>query len=361
MRRLVCLGEEGRKGVFHKELLSFSGNCLLECVRRMQRIKTKAVFGPVPSRRLGVSLGVDLLPYKTCSMDCVYCECGATTCLTSERKEYFPTASVIAEIDEVLAAGRKIDYLTFSGVGEPTLHSGIGAIIEHVRQHWPDLKICLLTNGTLLGSPELQKELRHLDLIVPSLDGSCEEEFRLINRPAPGVTLASVRDAILSFRKTNSCPMWLEIFIVPGVNDSPESAARFRDLAAQISPDKVQLNSLDRPGVEDWIEIPTTDELESVAALIREKLPVEIVSKVRPVVSAARHGRRVVPIAEYNENILKTVRSRPCTGADIALALNYDPDKVASHLRRMEKAGLLVSEDGERGRFYRPAEKLPPA
>ena len=201
----------------------------------MAQIKTKCVFGPVPSRRLGLSLGIDLLPFKTCSMDCVYCECGATTDLTCERKEYFPTDAVIAEIDSVLSKHPKIDCITFSGVGEPTLHSGIGRIIRHIRGHYPGLRICLLTNSSLLGDPQLLEELQGISLIIPSLDGSNEEELFKINRQHASVTLKSVMAGLLAFRaRYPETAMWLEVFIVPGVNDSPESAARFRDLAAQI-------------------------------------------------------------------------------------------------------------------------------
>ena len=150
----------------------------------MSQIKTKCVFGPIPSRRLGLSLGIDLLPYKTCSMDCVYCECGATTNLTCERREYFPTSQVIQELEEVLAKHQKIDYVTFSGVGEPTLHSGIGTIIRHIREAHPELKICLLTNASLLNDEQLVKEIAPVDLIVPSMDGSNDEELYRINRQA---------------------------------------------------------------------------------------------------------------------------------------------------------------------------------
>ena len=166
----------------------------------MKQIKTKCVFGPVPSRRLGLSLGIDLLPFKTCSMDCVYCECGATTNLTCERKEYFPTDDVIAEIDSVLAKSPKIDCVTFSGVGEPTLHSGIGRIIRHIHSHYPDLRICLLTNSSMLGNPELLDDLKDISLIIPSLDGSNEEELFKINRQISSVTLKSVMAGLLALR-----------------------------------------------------------------------------------------------------------------------------------------------------------------
>ena len=235
----------------------------------MKQIKTKCVFGPVPSRRLGLSLGIDLLPFKTCSMDCVYCECGATTNLTCERKEYFPTDDVITEIDSVLSKNPKIDCVTFSGVGEPTLHSGIGRIIRHIHSHYPDLRICLLTNSSMLGDPELLDDLKDISLIIPSLDGSNEEELFKINRQISSVTLKSVMAGLLALRaRYPKMTMWLEIFIVPGVNDSPESAERFRALAEQIKPDKVQLNSLDRPGVVDWVHPTPLETLDRIAAVI---------------------------------------------------------------------------------------------
>ena len=319
----------------------------------MAQIKTKCVFGPVPSRRLGLSLGIDLLPFKTCSMDCVYCECGATTNLTCERKEYFPTDAVIAEIDSVLSKHPKIDCITFSGVGEPTLHSGIGRIIRHIRGHYPDLRICLLTNSSLLGDPQLLEELQGISLIIPSLDGSNEEELFKINRQHASVTLKSVMAGLLAFRaRYPETAMWLEIFIVPGVNDSPESAARFRDLAAQIKPDKVQLNSLDRPGVLDWVHPADPDVLDRIAAVIGQAAPVEIVSRHQKQVKI-QNGQP--DVTQYNELILKTLRSRPCTAEDLVSTLGIPADRIEPHLRRMERAGLVIPEPGTRGTFYRPA------
>ncbi|MBQ9337603.1 MAG: radical SAM protein [Lentisphaeria bacterium] len=320
----------------------------------MKQFKTKCVFGPVPSRRLGLSLGIDLLPFKTCSMDCVYCECGATTNLTCERREYFPTADVITELDATLARHPKIDFVTFSGVGEPTLHSGIGKIIRHIHEHYPDLRICLLTNSTLLGDPALLDELEHLSVIVPSLDGSNEEELSRINRYRPPVSFESVVSGLLSFRaRYPRMTMWLEVFIVPGVNDSMESAGRFRDLAARIRPDKVQLNSLDRPGVVDWLRPADPAMLERIAGVIGQAVPVEII---------ARHKKQVElndsaqpDVAQYNDLILKTLRSRPCTAEDLVSTLGIPADRIEPHLRRMERAGLVTSEPGSRGTFYRPA------
>ena len=245
-----------------------------------QDFKT-AVFGPLKSRRLGNSLGVGLLPFKTCSHDCIYCECGATTNLTMDRKDYYPVDSIPAQIDAVIAKNVPIDYVTFSGMGEPTLQKDLHVIIDHVHNRNCGIKTCLLTNASMLDRAEVRAELKNLDLIVPSLDGSNEEEFQKINRPHSSVTLAKTVDGCVAFRREYpAIEMWLEVFIVPGINDSAESLARFTELFRQIDPDKIQLNSLDRRGAVDWITVPTREEMEKIAATFTAAgFHVEIVSR----------------------------------------------------------------------------------
>ena len=187
----------------------------------------KYVFGPINSRRLGKSLGVDLVTAKTCSLDCIYCEARATTNLTMTRMEYVPVAEVIAELEATLREIPAPDYITFSGAGEPTLNSGIGKVIDFIKENHPEYRVCLLSNGLLLGDETLQDELRKLDLIIPSLDASSEEEYLYINRPFPGETLEKLINGLSSFRKNIPVKMALEIFVVPGINDSDESIRRF--------------------------------------------------------------------------------------------------------------------------------------
>lgn len=208
----------------------------------------KYVFGPIRSRRLGTSLGVDLVPAKTCPLDCIYCEARATTALTMERKEYVDTQAVKAELRQTLSGIPRPDYITFSGAGEPSLHSGIGEIIRFLKEEYPECRVCLLTNGLLLGEEKLQDELRQLDVIIPSLDASNEDEYRQINRPLPGESLDKLVAGLISFRKKCPVRFFLEIFIVPGINDSAESISRFAGLIGRIAPDAIQLNTLDRPG-----------------------------------------------------------------------------------------------------------------
>ncbi len=213
----------------------------------------KHVYGPIRSRRLGRSLGVDLVLPKTCPLDCIYCEAKATTHLTMERKEYVNTAEIFAELDELLPRIEMPDYITFSGAGEPTLNSELGNVILWLKKHYPACKICLLTNGLLLDDPDLQKELTPLDLIIPSLDASNEEEYQKINRPVAGETLEKLVNKIAGFRRNVPVKMALEIFIAPNINDSPESIGRFVQAVKQIRPDEIQLNTLDRPGIVDYL------------------------------------------------------------------------------------------------------------
>ena len=242
----------------------------------------KHVYGPVNSRRLGRSLGVSLIIPKVCPLDCIYCEARATTDLTMERREYVDIEEVLREVDEVLSDIPMPDYITFSGAGEPTLNSGIGKVIDHLKTFHPRCKVCLLTNGLLLNDPALQQELAKLDMIIPSLDASSEEEYLKINRPVPGETLEKLVNGITSFRRNHpDIYMALEIFIAPGINDSDASLARFEELVKQISPDAIQLNTLDRPGVIDDL-VPADDAvMEKFATVLNRIIPVTFKSQGR--------------------------------------------------------------------------------
>lgn len=320
----------------------------------MNSVKQTCIFGPIPSRRLGISLGMDLVPFKTCSMDCIYCECGKTTDLTTVRKEYFPTARALEQIDAALDRHPNIDYITFSGTGEPTLHSGIGTIIAHIKKNYPQVKVCLLTNASSLTDPEVRRECAPVDLIVPSLDGSDEEEFRKVNRPAEGLSIREIADGIAEFRKLSRARMWLELFIAEGINDSEESAKRFLTLVRRINPDKVQLNTLDRPGTEHNVGIPSPEKLARMAEIIGESgIPVECVGGR----AAKRSESKELSTEEYNNRIIATCASRPCTAEDLVRSLGFRKANLETHLRRMEKAGLITSEQGPRGIYYRAEKK----
>ncbi|MDD4753508.1 MAG: radical SAM protein [Desulfitobacteriaceae bacterium] len=228
-------------------------------------MQNKYLYGPVLSRRLGRSLGVNLTPGKTCSLDCIYCERGKTTNLTRERKEYFPTREVIQELEDFLGKNPGLDFVTFSGLGEPTMHSGIGEIIRFLKECFPQYKVAVITNATFLNEPGVIDDIKQADLIIPSLDAVSEYAFSIINRPHADLHSKDVIAGIRKLRESFSGEIWLEIFIVPGVNDTPEELKLFKKVLNTFNIKKIQLNSLDRPGAVDWIKPVEKEHLKKIA------------------------------------------------------------------------------------------------
>ncbi len=306
----------------------------------------KYLFGPVNSRRLGISLGIDLVPYKTCSLNCVYCECGDTTDLTSAVAEYVPTEEVIAELDAYCAASPRLDAITFSGSGEPTLHSGIGRIIGHIKERYPRYRVAVLTNGTMLRDPAVRRSIARADIVVPSLDAASPEAFARICRPRAGITPESVIRGLVEFRKEFAGKLYLEIFIVPGVNDSPGELALLREACIAIAPDMVQINSLDRPGASDWVRPLGREELDAIAGFFRP-LPVEVIGK------PAAQGPAATKTGNFAREIISILRRRPSTIEDLRTALGAGEEELRSALGSMTDAGMITVERLDRGEFYR--------
>jgi wyosine [tRNA(Phe)-imidazoG37] synthetase (radical SAM superfamily) len=315
-----------------------------------QAVKKKYLFGPVASRRLGLSLGIDLVPHKTCSLNCVYCESGQSTCLTAQRAEYVPTSEVIQQLDDFLSGSPELDYLTFSGAGEPTLHSGIGEIIEFCKSKYPQYRICLLTNASMFSDSKLRREISRVDLICPSLDASNEEEFEKINRPAPGITFQSLVDGLKIFRASSEAEYRLELFIVPGVNDSNASIERFVVLIREIAPDLVQLNTLDRPGCVDWIRASVP---ENTMRFVNALEPYVRVEAIGPFKYRSEAPKQQLPEEEIDHRIIDLVSRRPSTLNDMTGALQVDRLLLKKHIDTLQSAGKLIVEEKERGIFYK--------
>lgn len=313
-------------------------------------MKDKYLFGPVPSRRLGMSLGIDLVPYKTCTLDCVYCECGATTKLTLERGEYVPTAKVIEQLDEYLSTNPELDYITFSGAGEPTLHIGMAEIVSFVKGKYPEYKMCLLTNATLLGNPEVVDAIKCIDLIIPSLDAVTCEDFVKVNRPSDNLDIDKFIQDLISFCNLRTSVIWLEIFIVPGCNDSKESLREFKNVVEQIKPDKIQLNTLDRPGAVDWIKTPTQDIIDLFVEALEDIAPLEVVGKFTYSNNSAHEN---ISQDDLVCKVKDMISRRPCTVKDIVFSLSLSYDRVTEVLCKLEASGEVVCDELKRGRFYR--------
>jgi len=239
------------------------------------------IFGPVRSRRLGASLGIDLLPYKTCNLDCTYCECGLTTQKTNSRLPWVSIDEVLAEIVSWMNTNRS-GYpeltLTFAGGGEPTLHSEFGRLARLLKELYPEIPLTLITNGILFSDPEVRRDAAVFDLVMPSLDAATQKSFERINQPPPGLTVEKLIEGLAAFRQEYAGTIWLEIFIIPGINDRAEELALLREAIIRIAPDRAQLNSLDRAGADPSVARATAEDLQ-VAASALALNNVEIVSR----------------------------------------------------------------------------------
>ena len=211
--------------------------------------KNKRIFGPVPSRRLGRSLGIDLIPYKTCTYDCIYCQVGHTTDKTAARKTWVSVDEIIAELKEKLSS--RPDCITLSGSGEPTLFAGCGELIKKIKQI-TDIPVAVITNGSMLSDKQVRSELLDADIVVPSLDAGDEEIFQKINKPAAGITFAQMLKGLIDFRSEfKKDKYWLEVFFIADLNDDDEQVEKMAACIAKIRPDKIQLNTVTRPPADD--------------------------------------------------------------------------------------------------------------
>jgi len=231
----------------------------------------KYIYGPLKSRRLGLSLGISLTPYKICSFDCVYCQLGITNTLSNERKEYIAVNDVLAELKHWLQShpqeAGNLDYITFSGTGEPTLHSKLGQLIASIKQISP-VPIAVITNASLFYDPLVRQEVRDADLIVPSLDAVDEEAFLKIDRPAHGIKLKSIIEGLVALRKEFKKKMWLEVMLVNGINDDLAHIRKLKEVVAKIKPDKIQLNSPVRTPAECGVVGVNKERLQQIKEIL---------------------------------------------------------------------------------------------
>jgi len=309
-------------------------------------MRYKHLFGPVPSRRLGMSLGVDLVPHKVCSLNCVYCEVGKTTNLTVERKEYVPLEDILNELKHFLDQNPELDYITFSGAGEPLLHSGIRNIINFIKINYPNYKLALLTNSTMLYDVQIRKDISDIDVLLPSLDAISEKVFKKLNRPDPKLEIDHIINGLIEFRKIFSGKIWLEIFIVPGLNDTDKEISLLKKAVTQISPDQVQLNTLDRPGTEDWIQPADKNNLMKIAEKLKP-LPVEIIAKFKSREDLLSYNKDV------EQQIIETIKRRPCTDNDLKSMLGLHINEINKYLSELLQKGKITSQKMDRGTFFR--------
>lgn len=305
----------------------------------------KFLFGPVPSRRLGMSLGVDLVPKKVCSLDCVYCEVGKTTNLTLDRKAYIKFGRVKEELSHYFDNNPAPDYITFSGSGEPCLNIYIGEILEYIKQSKPNIPIAVLTNGTLFYEPKVREAILDADVVLPSLDAATEAVFRKINRPAKDLHINECIKGLIDFRKEFKGKIWLEIFILPNYNDSENELTELKNAILKIKPDSIQLNTLDRPGTVSHLRGATRQELQRVA----EYWQLDHVE----IISSSQERRDVQSFrSDIETAIIETIARRPCTLDDLTKILGLHINEVNKYLDVLESEEKIKTAQQERGTFY---------
>jgi wyosine [tRNA(Phe)-imidazoG37] synthetase (radical SAM superfamily) len=298
------------------------------------------IFGPVPSRRLGRSLGVDLVPFKTCTFDCLYCQLGRTTHKTLERREWVPLEEVLDELEGKLAL--KPDHVTLSGSGEPTLYARLGELIDRIRS-MTNVPVAVLTNGSLLWQDEVRRQLGAAHRVLPSLDAGHDAMFQTVNRPHEGVTFQGMMEGLIQFREEYRGEYWLEVLLLPQYTATENEVRKIASCVSRIRPGRTQLNTATRPTAEASARPLDLRRLEELATAFDP--PAEVVADSR---RAPEQGRFCVG----REGVLAMVRRRPCSAVDIAEGLGLHVNEVLKYIEALEGDGLLSTQERSGTLFF---------
>ncbi|OPL14064.1 MAG: hypothetical protein AVO34_06090 [Firmicutes bacterium ML8_F2] len=302
------------------------------------------VYGPVPSRRLGRSLGVDLVPFKTCSYDCIYCQLGRSAKKTTLRKEWAPLEEIVRDVKAKLIS--RPDYITLSGSGEPTLFSRMGELIDRIKA-LSDIPVALVTNGSLLWHKDVRSQVQNVDLIIPSLDAGDETLFRAVNRPHDDISFEQMLGGLIDLRKEYKGNYWLEIFLLPGYTAQESEVAKLIACADRIKPDRIQLNTVIRPPAEDFAGAVSPRQMTEFAKMFHQ--PAEVIAEFS-------QGHEQIEFSAGREDILNMLCRRPCSIQDIVAGLGLHPNEIVKHLERLTDRGL-IGHSMIAGKVYFSVEK----
>jgi len=287
------------------------------------------VFGPVPSRRLGRSLGVDVVPFKTCTYDCIYCQLGRTTCRTVERKEWVPLESVLEEVKAKLC--KRPDYITLSGSGEPTLFSRLGDLIDRIKS-MTNIPVALLTNGSLLWESEVRAAIQNLDLLIPSLDAGDDAAFCQVNRPHEAISFERLIDGLVKSREACRGQYWLEVLLLEGYTATEVDVRKLSHYAGLIKPDRIQINTVTRPPADRMATGVSRERLAELSRLFDP--PAEVVADYH-------HVHEHVQFSVGRDEILTLLRRRPCPIDGIAQGLGMHPNEVVKYVEALQAERLV--------------------
>ncbi len=302
------------------------------------------IYGPVPSRRLGFSLGIDIIPLKTCTLDCIYCQLGPTAHKALQRTEYFSPSEILAQIKEKLASGQRIDTITFSGSGEPTLNKILGKLIKEIKKI-TRIPVAVLTNSTLFTDKTVRNTLMAADLVIPSLDAATQEVFLQTNRPCSPLDIEDIIEGLKVFRREFKGSIWLEVMLVKGVNDSPVHIQKLQEAASRIKPDKIQLNTVVRPPAEKFAHPLSLEEMEKIRKAF---------------------GKNCEIIAEFDKKTLKSspkdlegailamIQRRPVTLSDISTALGRQKSEISKYLDALLSEGKIRPVTHKDLKYFEP-------
>lgn len=305
--------------------------------------KYRYLYGPVPSRRLGRSLGVDIVPYKICSYDCIYCTLGRTTKLTSAPGRLINTTDVIREIEQWLEQGGSADYITFAGSGEPTLNADLGEMIRATKK-LTDIPLAVITNGSLLGEPEIREAVSMADVLLPSLDAGTDRAFQVVNRPVASVSFFGMREGLVQAAQQFPGQIWLEIMLVEGVNDSEAELRAMREIVRRVCPDKLQINTVERPSQSgDARRVPDETLLRACEILGNSA---EIITSGVVAPADSRQWQQI------EDELMRMLSRRPCTMSDIVAVSGRNIHEVTKHLQRLVQEGL-IEQIGDTDPYYR--------
>ncbi|MBN1303648.1 MAG: radical SAM protein [Anaerolineales bacterium] len=314
----------------------------------------KYVFGPVPSRRLGQSLGIDPVPLKTCNWNCVYCQLGRTIPLMNERREFFPREEMVAEVKEALTSHQPgdIDWVTFIGSGETTLHAGIGWMIRQVKL-LTDLPIAVITNGSLLYLPEIRSELSPADAILPSLDAGNARLYRKINRPHPDITFERLVDGLVAFREEYQGKLWIEVMLVRGLNDTEAALKEIAAILTRIRPDEVHILQPERPPVETWVQPPDEEGLLRARAIL---------GNIARVIHPASGLFDLSGNESLVDAVVGIITRHPMREDELVETLkHFSPGEVTATLLELEKSGRAQLVERLGTRFWSASPSYYPA
>ena len=313
-------------------------------VGKEEKNTSRFVYGPVPSRRLGISLGVDVIPFKHCSYDCIYCQLGKTTHHTTERRAFVPINAVMDEIEEVVDRNDDIDYITFSGSGEPTLNSDINNMIGRIKS-LTGIPVAVLTNGSLLWKEEVRRDLAQADLVVPSVDAISERVYHKINRPINGLTSRQVLEGIRLFSWEYKGRVFVEVMLVKGVNDSEEEIEKINEFMHQLRVDRIQLNTVVRPPSRPDVRRLDEQDLVRIKDLFDPSLPVEIIAGFDRTTSRAYHK-------DLEKAIIELLARRPTKKDDMAVALGVHLNEIVKYLQVLEESKKIKKAEKEGEAYY---------